>query len=386
MKKAILNMLMLFAVTGVATAQTVTVADVEALPGETGEKIKATIELSAPAGKYTGVQLSIQFPTTGFTNVEKGTGTNFETCQVGAMTDGKVKIAAANGATFENATIVVKFDVDNSLALGEYDLTVTDIQFEATGVEDHIADVPFKVIVTDRITLDENSTALPIARTGVNVKVKRTINANEWSTICLPFAMTKTKFQNAFGSDAILKEYKGYTTEMDWDTYTPTSIVLNFDDFVWTNALTKTAVGTPYLIKTTKAIESFDVNNVTIITELNDVSAGDNNGFAGKFKGVIAKTTVPDKGLFISGNKFYYSTGKTNIKAFRGWFELQAILDVPFDIDARIDFNFDETTGIKEVHGSDKSVEGTYDLQGRKVEEPANKGLYIVNGHKVVIK
>ena len=95
MKKAILNMLMLFAVTGVATAQTVTVADVEALPGETGEKIKATIELSAPAGKYTGVQLSIQFPTTGFTNVEKGTGTNFETCQVGAMTDGKVKIAAA---------------------------------------------------------------------------------------------------------------------------------------------------------------------------------------------------------------------------------------------------------------------------------------------------
>jgi hypothetical protein len=53
---------------------------------------------------------------------------------------------------------------------------------------------------------------------------------------------------------------------------------------------------------------------------------------------------------------------------------------------ARIGFNFDDdVTGIKEVHGNE-NVEGTYDLQGRKVEEPANKGLYIVNGKKVVKK
>ena len=148
MKKAILNMLMLFAVTGVATAQTVTVADVEALPGETGEKIKATIELSAPAGTYTGVQLSIQFPTTGFSNVVNGAGTSFGFIQVGAMTDGKVKIAAAADNFFEDATIVVQFTVDGSLDLGEYPVTVSG-QFEATGVVDPIADVPFKVNVVE---------------------------------------------------------------------------------------------------------------------------------------------------------------------------------------------------------------------------------------------
>lgn len=72
------------------------------------------------------------------------------------------------------------------------------------------------------------------------------------------------------------------------------------------------------------------------------------------------------------------------MKAYRAYFEF---LDKLTDKSAntRIDFNFDETTGIKEVHGN-ANAEGTYDLQGRKVEEPTNKGLYIVNGRKVVKK
>ena len=379
MKKAILNMLMLFAVTGVATAQTVTVADVEALPGETGEKIKATIELSAPAGKYTGVQLSIQFPTTGFSNVLKATGTSFETCQVGEMTDGKVKIAAANGATFENATIVVKFDVDNSLALGEYDLTVTDIQFEATGVEDHIADVPFKVIVTDRITLDENSTELPIERDGVNVKVKRTINANEWSTICLPFDMTESEVKAAFGNDVELAIFDSYSAETEGSNVE--SITINFVEVDLSDDFT---ANYPYLIKTSKKITEFSLDGKDISPDAVIEQYKKGTKVKGKFIGTYeANTTVPENSLFLSGNKFWYSTGKTKMKAFRAYFTL---VDVLTDRSAGARINvIDETTGIKEVHGS-ANVEGTYDLQGRKVEEPANKGLYIVNGRKVVKK
>ena len=43
--------------------------------------------------------------------------------------------------------------------------------------------------------------------------------------------------------------------------------------------------------------------------------------------GTLVKTTIPADGLFLSDNKFYYSAGKTNIKAFRCWFELDAVLD-----------------------------------------------------------
>jgi len=52
---------------------------------------------------------------------------------------------------------------------------------------------------------------------------------------------------------------------------------------------------------------------------------------------------------------------------------------------ARIDLSFDELTGINEVKNQKEAVEDIFDLQGRKVAQPA-KGLYIVNGKKVVIK
>ena len=50
-------------------------------------------------------------------------------------------------------------------------------------------------------------------------------------------------------------------------------------------------------------------------------------------------------------------------------------------------FGFDgETTGVNEVRGQMEDVRGEYyDLQGRRVAQPT-KGLYIVNGKKVVIK
>ena len=49
-------------------------------------------------------------------------------------------------------------------------------------------------------------------------------------------------------------------------------------------------------------------------------------------------------------------------------------------------FGFSETTGVNEVRGQMEDVRGEYyDLQGRRVAQPT-KGLYIVNGKKVVIK
>ena len=44
-----------------------------------------------------------------------------------------------------------------------------------------------------------------------------------------------------------------------------------------------------------------------------------------------------------------------------------------------------ETTGVEEVKGENGKVEGVYDLQGRKVENPS-KGIYIVNGKKFLVK
>ena len=52
---------------------------------------------------------------------------------------------------------------------------------------------------------------------------------------------------------------------------------------------------------------------------------------------------------------------------------------------ARDYFLFDEATGIESTHHSPLTTDQYYDLQGRRVKNAA-KGVYIVNGRKVVIK
>jgi hypothetical protein len=57
-----------------------------------------------------------------------------------------------------------------------------------------------------------------------------------------------------------------------------------------------------------------------------------------------------------------------------------------------IELNFgDDTTGVEELKNGKmeewKSYDSYYDLQGRRLQgQPTQKGVYIVNGRKVVIK
>ena len=50
-----------------------------------------------------------------------------------------------------------------------------------------------------------------------------------------------------------------------------------------------------------------------------------------------------------------------------------------------LEFSFGETTGITKVENTKQNVEGYYNLNGQRIANPT-KGLYIVNGKKVVIK
>ena len=114
-------------------------------------------------------------------------------------------------------------------------------------------------------------------------------------------------------------------------------------------------------------------------------STGQNRKVYGTFKGFYhAQTTVPNKCLFLSGNKFWYSTGQTKMKAFRAYFNFVDVLTEAENASARISMSFDdETTRIVNVNVNDD--ENYYDLQGRRVAHP-QKGLYIKNNKKVVVK
>ena len=46
----------------------------------------------------------------------------------------------------------------------------------------------------------------------------------------------------------------------------------------------------------------------------------------------------------------------------------------------------DSTTGIQTLTVEESAVEGTYNLQGQKVSNVKQRGIYIINGKKQVVK
>ena len=382
----------LFALCGGAAAQQVTVADVEALPGET---VSMAIQLNTNGGSYTGLEFDIQFPDEGFTTTGKATMTN--TGWDGAFTIGDIggvgisNLARCGVLSYSDTAIpgdglqpfgTVEFTVGSGVALGNYTVTLTNMTLIGEG-RVPVADATFtlSVVNTHSVVLDETSTTAPEAAEGVNVRVKRTIKANEWSTICLPFEMSAAQVKAAFGDDVQLADFNGYVFDDDAET-----ITVNFKD------ATAIEANHPYIIKVSSKVEEFAIDGVDIDPEDEPMV---NKGTSRKPKAIIgtyvANTVIENGNLFLSGNQFWYSVGNTKMKAFRAYFNFFDLLP-DFEAnyaESRIVMSFgDETTGIESLTPDPSPTgEGSiYNLNGQRVEHPAKKGLYIKNGRKEVIK
>ena len=224
------------------------------------------------------------------------------------------------------------------------------------------------------VTLDENSTTLPEASDGeTEIKVKRTIKANQWNTICFPFAMTKTQKNEVFGEDVKLATYGEY--EIDED-----GINVLFDAV---SSYRGIDANKPYIIKTSKDISEFMITSIIVPCNNAPFEGDEEIGF---FYGTLkAGGKVPANCLFLNGGDFWYSTGQSNIKAFRGYFDFVDGLASLENAASNAKMVFrGETTDIKDVT-VETANDDMYDLQGRRIVNP-DKGVFIKNGKKVVIK
>lgn len=225
-----------------------------------------------------------------------------------------------------------------------------------------------------------------------DVRMFRTIVADKWNTIVLPFTLNKTKAEAAFGSDVQLAEFSGFEVEYaDEEDVTPDAITINFSTYTMTAKKGMTG-GKPFLIKTSKDIAQFEAEDCTLVGAVTNVSKSDEYETPGVFTGSLVKTKVPADGLFIYEDKFYYSAGSTNIKAFRGWFELGAVLDKETDFGANVRFVVDdEVTDIEGVPSAADEIGAVYTLNGQLIGKDIDvkslpKGIYIMNGKKVSVK
>ena len=286
--------------------------------------------------------------------------------------------------------MTVTYQADGSLPVGStHKGYIKNILWnDADNNEYRMDDIEFTVTIGDnRVVLNENSTTPPADAEGVNVRVKRTISAGSWNTICLPFAMTEAQCKAAFGNDVELADFTHCEATYD-DNEDVTGLEVEFQDVDIAGGM---EANHPYIIKVSEAITEFTADGVDI--EVEEAPSVDRdeykvkpkvfiyNSFVGTY---VAQTAVPEECLFLSGNKFWYSTGVTQMKAFRAYFDFYDVLSDPEDSGARVAISIDDApTGIVSVRRSEKHDNVYYDLSGRRVERPG-KGFYIVNGKKIL--
>ena len=399
MKRLIICMLAFLLVYTNGTAQTVTVADVDALPGET-----VTFVLNLSGGKadtYTSLQFDAEFPSGFTTTGDYSISPKWKNASavVGDVIDGVATVPVSSAEVITGADVEglfsVDFKINESVALGDYDVTLRKITFGYGFTDKDIAaDVTFTVHVvsTHTIVLDENSTTVPETAEGVNVRVLRTINAGEWSTICLPFAMTEAQVKMVFGDDVQLGDFCGTESEYD-DADNVVGISISFEK------TTEMEANHPYIIKVSVPVTEFEVENVDVdpaeddalVVEVDNGMTGRKRVVYGGFYGTYhAQTTLEEYALFLNSNKFWYSTGLTKMKAFRAYF---IMLDVLTDVEnaaARISlgFNDDETTGIdttQDDSGEMTKDKQVFNLHGQRVSA-VRPGLYVCGGKIFMVK
>ena len=183
-------------------------------------------------------------------------------------------------------------------------------------------------------------------------------------------------------------------------TYTTETQSETVQSYGWATYIPKFNV--EFAANTAYVVTDASVSSGLTLEAVTEVPAGTPlllKGAGEKTATVIASATAPTTNLLsvsngtIADGKYAYVLAKNGEGAcFKQWtgaaatLEGRVVLILDEAVSSRSTFELDdETTGISQVEASKSNVEGFYNLAGQRVANPT-KGLYIVNGKKVVIK
>ena len=287
-----------------------------------------------------------------------------------------------------------------SIAIGQ---TLTDETNNYTGVltGEQIDNLKGKTLtpVVANITLanddanadaESKNAAIITAKKGALANVTltdRTLTKDgNWNTLCLPFAVTAEQL-----AETTHPLYGATIKELDATTSLENGVLtLKF------NTATSIEAGKPYIVKWTggESISNPVFSGVTIDNSdeaqarMTVTSTDGKVKFVGQYSPFSITADNINEILYIaSGNRIGYSSKARELKCFCAHFWVQPNGMQQAASMISIDFGDSETTEIKTTNfTNDTNSDGAmYDLQGRQVTKP-QKGLYIVNGRKVLVK
>ena len=239
----------------------------------------------------------------------------------------------------------------------------------------------------------DNSTALS-GKDGyfaeVTLRDRTFFKDNSWNTLCLPFAVSdgNTNDDLTFSGTPL----EGATVKtLTGATFNNNTLTLNFSD-----DLTSIEAGKPYIVKWASGdnvknpkFTSVTLNTINTPTNITDVIT---------FQGIYSPHNIlgENKTLLYLGsdNYLYYPNAAMTIGSCRAYFQLAEGITAgePNNTEGIkqfvLNFGDEETTSIVNCQLSTvNSDDAWYDMSGRKLSgKPTEKGIYINNGHKIVIK
>ena len=236
------------------------------------------------------------------------------------------------------------------------------------------------VLANDDRERSESNAELLAAAAGKKVNAVlygRTLFKDEsWNTLCLPF---DGDVEGSLLDGTTLKELTSASVS-------GTTLTMNF------TATDKVKAGQPYLVKWANGNDILTplFEGVTVAADVQPVPTDFSDG-SGKFVGVYQPVTLAagDRTVLYmgNGNNVYYPGRDLTLGAFRAYFQLlDGYHTGSQTLPTRFVLNFDDDadiTGISDVQHS--TVQSYYDLQGRQVKQPT-KGVYMMNGRKLVVK
>lgn len=224
-----------------------------------------------------------------------------------------------------------------------------------------------KTKLAEDVEYSETATNTITDKLIADVTITRNIKAG-YNTVVLPFNATANQVKDAFGEGTEVYAYSE-------DSADPMDATITF-----TKGDGSISANVPVLIKATEASAKQVFEGVNIVAPTTDVKvAGTNFDFVGTY----APDNVAKGDWFISADQIWKSDGNTNINAFRAY-----IHDKTAGAGARIiKFVIDgeEVTAIESLEVAGKNNGKLYNLAGQEVKN-AQKGLYIQNGKKVIVK
>ena len=278
----------------------------------------------------------------------------------------------------EYAVFYNKFEINysNPFNSAEVDVTGIVIPYVAKGSTETIIEIAPTNKYDIVYRFSENDKTTPVGEVSdAKVAIERTLSSDYWNTLCLPFSLNEDQIKATFGEGTIITKFEDVNEG---------GTVMTFVE------ATSIEAGKPYLFKPANTVPNPVFEGVTITSaDAGSVTVTNTNGnyaFVGTYSKKDMATDQSEVFITTSGKLSYPAAGTNTIKGMRAFIQLPETTNAKAFI-LKIG---GEATSIDTIDGGLLNGNATiYNLNGQKMSSDINglaKGLYIVNGKKMIVK